>query len=609
MTGSAIEGSSRRLTLRRSTGIGLVLALVLTGAAITSIATTAAWAQSDSAPTSLLPAAGGDKAAAPAPAVAVPKATPPGDNPVQVQQLQSIDPSGFGTLDENHGGLPIGIWAGTDRALAVKLIGTLHPTASRALHGLVRRLLLSVSTPPAVADGAKPDDAFLIARARALWGMGDTDDLAAFFQSLPLPSITPPLRRLRADTALLAGDTPTACAEAAPLAAASATDPYPVQLRVFCQFAQGQGAAAGIGIEVLREQNLKDPTFFTLADALSSGGSAGRTEITDPSPLTLAMARIAKAPVAVTANTAPPVLRSIAVTAGAPLDVRLAAAERAEAAGALDTDTLRRLYETVPFTADDIANAESKAKDNGPRSHALLFQAMGRQTAPLAKAGLIAKALNTEGPGYFVQARLYGQQIAALQPTADIALYVPALTRALIAARQFDAARTWTGWLRAEATADKGKAGVAAGFAVAGRIAKLEDAPLTMETLDAWRKAATPPAGAPATWAERRASLGVALLGAIGEKLPDDALLAEIDGAGLTEAQVPAPALSFGLDSAVQGKRESEIVLFATLAAGDGTFVQLDVATIARVVMALRAAGFDDDARALALEAALANGV
>jgi hypothetical protein len=605
MTISGVDGRARNGVLSL-TGIGMAAALALAGVVTGSVAY--AQSQPDAAPTSLLPAAGADKA--PAAPIAIPAATPPGDNPVQIQQLQSIDPSGFGTLDENRGGLPISIWANTDRALAVKLIANLGPSASRTLQGLVRRLLLSVSTPPAVADGVKPDDAFLIARARALWGLGEMDDLAAFLQALPLPSITPPLRRLRADTALLGGDNATACAEAGPLASASATDPYPVELRVYCQFAAGQANAASLGVDVLREQGLKDPVFFSLADALASGTPASKTEITDPSPLILAMARIAKAPIAVTATTAPPVLRSIAVVQGAPFDVRLAAGERAEAVGALDTDTLRRLYETVPFTADDFANAETKAKDGGPRSHALLFQAVARQAAPLAKAGLIAHALSAEGPGYFVQARLYAAQIAGLQPTADIALYVPALARALMAARQLDVARNWIGWLRADAAADKAKADAAAGLAVLAHLAKLDDAPLTSAVLDACSRAApNPPPGAPASWAARRVSLGLALLGAVGDALPPDALLMQIDHSGLTAAQVPAPGLAFGLDAAVQGKRLGEVVLFIDLVAGDGSFTQLDVATIARLVTALRSAGFEDDARALALEAALANGV
>ena len=603
MTVWGIEGDPIRSP--RLTGIGIAVALALSGMvpAVSALAQT----QPSSGPTSLLPSAG-DKPAPPA--VQVPAATPPTDNPIQIQTLQSVDPSGYGTLDENHGGLPLSVWNGTGRTLAVRLISVLKPSASRAMQNLVRRLLLSVSTPPEVADGAKPDDAFLVARARALWSLGEMDDLAAFLQALPLPAITPPLRRLRADTALLAGDTATACAEAAPLANASATDPYPVELRVFCQFAAGQASAASLGIDVLREQKVNDPAFFALADILSTGGAPSRAEITDPSPIILAMARIAKAPLAVTPATAPPVLRSIALVAGTPLDTRLAAGERAEALGALDTDTLRRLYESVPFTADDIANVEAKTKEPSPRNRAMLFQAAGRQTAPLAKAGLIARALaSVDGPAYFVQARLFAPQIATMQPTNDIALYVPALARALIAARQFDSARSWAGWLRAQALADKSTADAAAGLVVQSRLAKLDDAALTDAMLDAWRKASPkPPAGAGADWPARREALGLALLAVTGEAVPPDALLGQLDNTGLTTAQVPAPGLVFGLDAAVQGKRLGEVVLFADLVAGDGSFVQLDVATIARLVAVLRAAGLEDDARALALEAALANG-
>ncbi len=265
----------------------------------------------------------------------------------------------------------------------------------------------------------------------------------------------------------------------------------------------------------------------------------------------------------------------------------------------------------MPFTADDIANAETKAKDGSPRNHALLLQAAERQAAPLGKAGLIARALaSVEGPAYAVQARLFAPQIVSLQPTPEIDLYSPALARALIAARQFDAARVWIGWLRAEAAADKSKADAAASFAVLSQLAKFDDGALTGDTLDAWRKAVpNPPPGAAAHWAARRASLGFALLSAVGETLPPDAMLMQIDSSGLSAAQVPAPVLVFGLDAAVQGKRLGEIVLFADLAAGDGSFTQLDVATIARLVMVLRTAGFEDDARALALEAAMANGV
>ncbi len=533
----------------------------------------------------------------------------PGAAPIQVQQLQGLDYNGFGTLDESHGGLPTGFWSGTDATVAAKLLSILTPSASRPLESLIRRLLLSVATPPATAVATAVDgESLVVRRAQALWTLGRADDLADLLKSLPLPAITPPLRRLRADAALLVGDTATACAEAAPLAAASATDPFPVELRVFCQFVAGQNSAAGLGIDVLREQGNADPGFLALADALLGAAPAKSDGLDNPSPLLLAMARLAKVSQPPPAPGATPmVLRAIALVPSAPLDIRLAAGERAEAIGALDTDTLRRLYETVPFTNDDLANAETKAAAlPEPRAHALLCQAAEHQTTPLGKAGLIARALNSvDGPGFFVQADIYAALIATLQPGPDIALYAPILGRAMLAAHQVEGARPWIGWIRAQATADKSAEGAAAALAVDGRLAQLVDGALDPGTLSAWSRAG---AGLPADRAARRVALGLALLAAVGDAVPPEAWAAQIDGGTPVATQVPSPALALGLDAAVSGKRVGEIILYAYAMLGDGTLTQTDVASLVRVVTALKSAGFDDEARALALEAALANG-
>jgi hypothetical protein len=617
MANSAIER-----TRRRSLGTGGRLALLLP-IAVTVGLFASGGARAQTQPTSLLPkpvvstqlspSAGLSPAASSAGATEPVTGTAPSEGPVQVQQLQNLDINAFGTLDEAHGGLPAGLWSGTDPAVADKLLATVRPTASRPLAGLVRRLLLSVATPPAAADGAAAAAAqgpsLIERRAQALWTLGRADDLASLLKSLPLPAITPSLRRMRADAALLVGDSSTACAEAQPLAAASATDPFPVELRVYCQFVAGQAAAAGLGIDVLREQGANDPVFFTLADALSGAVPLPKSGVAPATPLTMALARLAKADLPEPGPDTPPmVLRSIALVAGAPLDIRLAAGERAEAIGALDTETLRRLYASVPFTADELSNAETKSASMAPpRAHAILYQAADRQTVALAKSGLIARALNgADGPVYFVVARAFASEIAGLQPSPDIALYAPAMTRALLAAHQFDAARGWIGWVRAQAAADKAVAATAADLTVKARLAQLVDAPLTADELNAWRDAAT---GLPADRVARRGGLGLALLAALGDPVPPQAWLAQIDTAAPLAAQVPSPALALGLDTAAAGKRTGEIILYACAMLGDGTMAQTDVASIARVVATLKGAGFDAEAHALALDAALANGV
>ena len=601
-------------------GLGAVLALGLGCAALPAAA--------QNTPTSLLPppnpptvilspsaaasgtSPGASPQAAPAAADQPINGTAPSAATVQAQQLQSPDVNGFGLLDPGNGGLPADFWSGTDAALADRLLTLLKPSVSAPMQRLARAVLLSSATPPApVAGSPPPAEPFLARRAETLWALGRADDLATLLKTVPAPAQTPGLRRLQADNALLAGDSATACAQAPLLIAASATDAYPVELRVYCQLAAKQASQAGLGIDVLREEGTKDSDFFALADALAGTVPAPKRAIAPSSPLILAMARMARAEIADPGAAAQPmVLRAVALVAGASLDARLAAGERAEAVGAIDADTLRRLYESAPFTSDELAQAESKAATlPAARAHAMLYQAAGRQTAALAKAGLIAKALAlADGPAYFSQARVYGPMIATLQPSTDIAIYAPALARALLAAHQFDAARNWLGWLRAQAVADKSASGAAAALIVQARIAGLADSPLAPDAVKAWQDAA--PAGLAADKAARRNDLAFALLAALGDPVPADALLGQLDTATPAAGQASNAALALAFDAAVANKRLGEIILESYIMLGDGSLTQIGSADLARIVGALAAAGLKDDARALALDAAIANG-
>jgi len=222
-------------------------------------------------------------------------------------------------------------------------------------------------------------------------------------------------------------------------------------------------------------------------------------------------------------------------------------------------------------------------------------------------AALIARALGApDGAVYSVEARLFAPLIVQLQPGADIAASMPALARALLAARQLDPARSWIGALRAQGAGDPGAAAAAASFAVVAKLAKLDDAPLGADSLAAWGKAG---ADLPADRSARRGALGFALLAAVGEPVPAAAWLPLLDAFAPVASRVPPAAVELGLEAAASAKRAGETILFADLALGDGTTTELDAAALARIVASLKSAGFEDEARSLALEAALANGV
>ncbi|HIJ63450.1 MAG TPA: hypothetical protein HPQ04_12225, partial [Rhodospirillaceae bacterium] len=339
MTASATSGRAQGALL-------LCLALALAGAGAPALG--------QNGPTSLLPGAGS------APPTPVPPVMPPSTSPstppsmpggpsgdrIQVQDLGAPDPSAVGLLDSGHGGFPAELWAGSSIATIRKAVTLLPaPQPWRSLLQLERRLLLSIAQVPPAPAGEEP---LVKLRADRLWALGDLDDLTALLKVIPSPATTPALRRLQAETALLLGDNGTACDQAAALRTTAGDDPFAAKLQVYCLFAGGKGREAGLGVDLLRDQKVNDPPFFAAADTLAGIGAGHLDSRTAPSPLVLAMARLAKLPAAETTGPAdPPQLRAMA---GWPGDAQLAQAERAEAIGALKTEALREIYQQAVFS-------------------------------------------------------------------------------------------------------------------------------------------------------------------------------------------------------------------------------------------------------------------
>jgi hypothetical protein len=540
------------------------------------------------------------RAASPFPEVTNPRAA----EKIQVQDLGAIDPGATGALDESQGGFGSDMWAGTDITMVQKALPLL-PSASpwRSVRALERKLLLSAAKVPAGKSSGEP---LIHLRAAKLMAMGELDGLQALLKGVPSAAVTPDLRRMQADAALLVGDNATACDQVVPLRGQIPDDPFPAKLQVFCQFAAGKTQEAGLGVDLLRETKVNDVAFFTAADAIG-GVRPGKVDgFANPTPLTLAMARVAKLalPETVVAGNQPPaILRAIALLPDATLEARLAAAEKAEAVGALDTETLRKIYESVVFSPSELtAPVGAAGTDKGTRSRALLLQAAERQTLPAAKAEIIAKALSLagDGPGYFTAARLYAPEIAAMKPAPELASFAYPAARALFAAQKPAAAAVWVTFARGQ---------VADGAAALWPLTRLttdDDRPLSAAILAAWSKGRN---SLPPDQAQRRAAVAASLLAAVGAKLPTEAVLTLLDGPPLVNAMEPRPGLWQGLRIATDDLRLGETVMLSLVSLGDEGFTQADPSTLYRVVAALRLIGLDADARALAEEAAIANGV
>ena len=106
-----------------------------------------------------------------------------------------------------------------------------------------------------------------------------------------------------------------------------------------------------------------------------------------------------------------------------------------------------------------------------------------------------------------------------------------------------------------------------------------------------------------------RAGLALVLIQATGQQVPEQYWQAVLQPPRRSPVMMPPPAFAPALDNAARGGRIGETVLLSILMLGqDGAF-GADAALLRGVIAALRAVGLDKEGRALALEAALVNGL
>lgn len=552
---------------------------------------------------------GSTRREAPIPAAPLPEARmiPPIGEAIQVDSLREIDPDSSGTLGPEEGGFGIDMWRGTDRAVVDALLPRLPvKAASSAMRDLMRRLLLSAA---AVPEGPSSRGGLVALRARLLTEMGDLAAVGELLESTPGRAGNPSLAEIEADTRFLANDNARACALASS-EMGGGDSAYWQKAFIFCQALAGQHDRASLGVGLLRELGEGDTAFFSLVEGLASENTVELDRMPDPTPLHLAMARAAKAqlPPDVISSNRPAVLRAIAISPNAPVELRLEAAERAEAAGALSIDALRQLYTSVPFSEEALASPLSGAEaQSGPFSRALLYRTALLQTVPTAQAEAAARALEMarEGGRYVATVRGFLPVLRRLPATGELIWFAPEAIRAMLVVGDFEGASAWFALLReasiASAVAD---AALAALMPVARLAGAPEAAEWSLGGLAGWWHATKDEDGA-----RGDAALLYTLLDAVGEPVPDRAWYALLDGPERAAAAVPHPALWRQLGAAALGGRVGETVMLALLALGDGGPAAVEPLTLGHAVSALHAVGLTAEARAIAVEAAAAAGL
>lgn len=543
---------------------------------------------------------------------------------IEVGRPAPIATDSVGLFDPAKAGLPPGggPWDGSRRDLIDRLIAALpNAIVSMPARDLAKRVLLVAGQPPApgpiAADDKTPPRSFAGQRAAKVLAIGDTESAAGLARLVPQRTQDDDLARVLLDSALAAYDNSGACAVTR-ARIDRLNDAYWQRAFIFCQALANEHGRAQLGLTMLREGNAPDdPVFARLIANLGGDARSTVTQLTEATPLHLAMMRAARQNVPPDlANTSDPVLmRMIASTPNATAETRLIAAERAEAYGALSAEALGQLYDSVTFTPEQLNNALTFAQgDKGPRGRAVMYRAAKAQTVAVARAEALRRSwhLARERGGYATAVRVALPLVAEMQPSTELAFFAPDAVRALTFAGRLEEARAWRAILRAEAATGNELAVTAETLIwpivwLADSQERNADKTAVAARFTAWREAQEK---VNATGASNRAALLATLLASSGER-PDVGLVASLLQGNLGRDSMPMPNLGLwlGLGAALESGRIGETALFSlALLGGDGA-AGAAPHTVALVLDALRAAGLDADARALAVETAVAAGL
>jgi hypothetical protein len=250
---------------------------------------------------------------------------------------------------------------------------------------------------------------------------------------------------------------------------------------------------------------------------------------------------------------------------------------------------------------------------SGSRARALLVQAAKRQAVPAARAEVLQRLWRrpAEPVEYVVVARLTGPLLEPLRAWPEMAWLAADASRSLYAAGRPRAARPWFDLVLREAPANPEAAATLAGLWPLARIAEPDPGvPWDASLLDAWRE--TTLAVAPeddAGAAVAKVGLLLTLLDALGEPIIGGDWERLYEDAVIAAAPMPPAWAWFGLRSAAERRLRGETVLFSLLAVGDTEPAAVNPVLLHHVIVSLRLVGLETEARALALEAAIARGI
>ncbi len=528
---------------------------------------------------------------------------------VEVGTLGEINADDVGLLNEQSGGFPDSLWLRTRRDIVTLLLPRLPVEArSPAMRSTVLKLLLSAGKAP--HGEAAEQGELLRLRAEILARMGEYDVAIALLQAAPSGNFEEMLTRYNNDRMFLKLDFNGAC-ERTRARGDLLSDAYWQRALILCQSKDQEIEAANLGLDLLRESGYApDEGFVTLIHAMNGYGEAVLDSLPNPTPMLVSMLRILgiEAPLNALDLANPALLRFIASAADSDIELRLLAAEQAEAVGALPASSVAALYAVVPFSPEEQANPfEYSAEVSGPLARAMLYQSILGESVPTARAEAVGIALQRaqEEARFPTMARVLQSAIQELPVTREFAWFAAEAGRAYFAGGRWEEARRWFDVAVAGRGADhEAQQAAVALWPLIALTGQSQD--VDPEMLKAWWESQ---GGALDPGAHSRGGLLLTLLAALGRNvLPEqwDTLLA---GPLSEPSAVASPALRHALRAAASDGRLGEAVLLAMLGLGAAGPENAGLVTLGETLVGLRAVGLDLDAQAIAVEVALAGGL
>lgn len=521
-------------------------------------------------------------------------------NSVSVIQLNDIDPSTVGLINETNEGYPKNLWLGSERYLIEKLV-TLLPSnfTSPTLREIFKRLMLSSADLPQT-EGDKLS--FLELRVIKLESAGFISLASKLAEMAPKNSFNGRFDRFYVSNRLLEGDNQSACQRVEEVFAKGTDDPFWLKHLSLCRIFSGDLDSARLATSLIRELDAEDEAFFNLSNSLIDKEDIAFESLTDPKPLHLAMSRAAKVslPEDIVSNAPALILKAIAQSPNASMDVRIQAAEKAESLGLVDSDSLRQLYSGILFNSSKIKSIFDSDEGLGSiESQALLFQLSQTQEVAAAKAEALFKAfeLGRKNTLYGTVARVNRGSLLSIEPSKDLLWFAKDATIALIINNESERALEW--------------------FEIARSLVNSENGTAALTVLDLWPSVqlnGLPWArSAVAPWVDgmllRKDSMSVqniertlAIFEAINEDVPESAWYKLLDINRDVNRFISPEVFSRGFQRAVKSEKLGEAILYALLIFGQNGPANTSAKNMSLIIKGFEKLNLKSEANGIALE-------